>query len=392
MEKSDFVTRDGVIDRNTHQVLLKLQNKEIIGEVSAPVKTGKEAVVFMAENPRAFIQHEEEEKDEVEKEEDEQQEQQEQEQQEQEQEQQVSPSKRRVSAPILAVKILKTTLEQFSNRSEYYNEQKNAHRRQVGKGKRKRFRQWAEKEHRNLIRAHKAGVSVPIPITQQEHVLVMEFKASSLRNTVSSNSQTQSERFSAWAPAPQLSEVPVNSLSAKGWFGLFNKVVEQVALLYQRAHLVHSDLSAYNILLDETSGEVTLIDFAQAVDTTHASATDYLQRDINNLIAFFSSRCGKYLTTKVSEEDEEDDKQEEQEEQEQQQEQQQNPYHTLREELLEHITGMAIDQLAAFLEEVRVQRQEEARERKHLQAPGQAFREEQAQEQAQEQEQGQEQA
>lgn len=74
--------------------------------------------------------------------------------------------------------------------------------------------------------------------------------------------------------------------------------------MYQGGHLVHGDLSEYNILVApsyfvvgpsstvvKNSGEdlqIVLIDFGQAVDTRHPEATLLLERDLNRVLTFFT--------------------------------------------------------------------------------------------------------
>ncbi len=122
--------------------------------------------------------------------------------------------------------------------------------------------QWASKEFKNLQLAREAGLAVPTPIYVEKNVLLMEFIG---KNGV---------------PAPHLREVPLQAASS--WY---DKIVEMVKDLYDKAKLVHGDLSEYNILVPD--GYPMLIDFAQAVTIEHPEAREFLRRDIDNLNNYF---------------------------------------------------------------------------------------------------------
>jgi RIO kinase 1 len=55
--------------------------------------------------------------------------------------------------------------------------------------------------------------------------------------------------------------------------------------MYLEAHLVHGDLSEFNILYYH--GKQTVIDVSQAVSIYHNNAPVYLERDIRNVINYF---------------------------------------------------------------------------------------------------------
>ena len=85
-------------------------------------------------------------------------------------------------------------------------------------------------------------------------------------------------------PAPTLVELG-RELKELDVEGIFNDVVENVKRLYQEAELVHADLSEYNIMYID---KVYFIDMGQAVTLRHPMAESYLERDVRNIIRFFS--------------------------------------------------------------------------------------------------------
>ncbi len=105
--------------------------------------------------------------------------------------------------------------------------------------------------------------------------------------------------------------------SSTKWTHLYCHSMVAIRRLYHCAHLVHADLSKYNILLcpsmllcnrdfnnnknnKQRNGEegssneelqIALIDFGQAVQMNHPSPATYLDRDLSRL-SFFFSGCG----------------------------------------------------------------------------------------------------
>jgi RIO kinase 1 len=132
---------------------------------------------------------------------------------------------------------------------------------------------WAQKEFRNLKAAHEAGVKVPEPIEIERNVLVMEF--------IGENGE----------PALLLHDIHLEKPRL-----VYNRLLEEVKILYKKAELVHGDLSEYNVMFWKE--EPVLIDISQAVPTNHPLAEELLLRDIGNLNRYFSSLGVKVVDVK----------------------------------------------------------------------------------------------
>jgi RIO kinase 1 len=136
---------------------------------------------------------------------------------------------------------------------------------------------WTKKEFRNLMRASKARVRVPAPIDYERNVLVMEFMGH------------------AGIPFPLLKSAvnEIDDIEA-----VYNVTIEYMKRLYARADLIHADLSEYNILYDRRNGPV-FIDMGQSVTLDHPNAEEFLQRDLKNIVNFFSENgvCASFDKT-----------------------------------------------------------------------------------------------
>jgi len=120
----------------------------------------------------------------------------------------------------------------------------------------------AEKEYQAMKIAHKNGVAVPEPISQNRHVIAMG---------IIEGAQL-SKYKDVGNPKTVLREILRNTRKA-----------------YSKANLIHSDLSEYNIIL-KPDGHILIIDWPQAVKTNHANAKELLERDIKNVLVFFSRK------------------------------------------------------------------------------------------------------
>ena len=142
----------------------------------------------------------------------------------------------------------------------------------IKRGSRSLIMTWARKEFKNMHTAHAAGVRVPLPIAVKKNVLVMEFIADSEGNPMPALINTE--------------EITLND---------YQQVIEQMTMLYQKAKLVHADLSEYNIF--KTNLGIMLFDFGSAIDIQQPNSKQFLFRDVSNINRFFEKRGIEVLPT-----------------------------------------------------------------------------------------------
>jgi RIO kinase 2 len=128
----------------------------------------------------------------------------------------------------------------------------------------------AEREFQAMKLAYDNGVAVPEPISQNRHVIAM--------GMIEGGQLSQYKDIGK--PQPVLREI-----------------LRNVKKAYQKAHIIHCDLSEYNIIL-QPDGHILIIDWPQAVKTDHANASELLERDLKNVLAYFSRKFGIELTVK----------------------------------------------------------------------------------------------
>jgi RIO kinase 1 len=161
------------------------------------------------------------------------------------------------------VKIYLTVSAEFKKRMQYIAGDPRFS--DIKHGSRSLIMAWARKEFKNMQTAHVSGVRVPLPIAVRKNVLVMEFVGDSEGN-----------------PAPAL--VNTEELTSDD----YQQVIKQMTMLYQKAKLVHADLSEYNIF--KTDRGVMLFDFGSAIDIRHPNSKQFLVRDVMNINRFFEKQ------------------------------------------------------------------------------------------------------
>lgn len=224
-EKKENSTHEQALDPKTRLLLYRLVNAEILEEVNGCISTGKEACVFHAFGGK--IDNE------------------------------VVPRE-------CAVKVFKTTLNEFKTRDRYIKDDHRFKDRFPKQNPRKTIKLWAEKEMCNLSRLYNAGIRCPRVVLLKKQVLVMSFIGKDQH------------------PAPKLKDV---SLTSDQWTRAYKQCVEMMCAMYQHCNLIHADLSEYNMLWYE--GNVYFIDVSQSVEPMHYQALQFLYRDCNNVTAFF---------------------------------------------------------------------------------------------------------
>lgn len=124
---------------------------------------------------------------------------------------------------------------------------------------------WARKEFKNLKRSYKYNLLVPKPIKIKSNILVMEYVG-----------------FGP-IPAPKLKDIKI----VRNPYEILDTVLSFIKNLFQKAKLVHSDLSEFNILYHNQ--KPVIIDISQAVSIAHPKSERYLVRDIKNMFNYFKS-------------------------------------------------------------------------------------------------------
>jgi RIO kinase 1 len=160
----------------------------------------------------------------------------------------------------VAVKIYRINASDFREMGEYL--EGDPRFEEVAGNKKAVVIGWVRKEFANLQRARAAGVRVPEPIAVERNVLVMEYLGA------------EDGR------AKRLVEVSIENPETA------YEVVREYMYRLHDAGIVHGDLSEYNIVVQDS--ELYVIDVGQAVTVHHPNSEDFLERDCENVAAFFN--------------------------------------------------------------------------------------------------------
>ncbi|KAL8660438.1 MAG: hypothetical protein Q9202_006565 [Teloschistes flavicans] len=249
-DKSDRATSEQVLDPRTRMILLQMINRDVVSEVNGCVSTGKEANVYHAlSNPQQQTED--------------------------------AGGEAAVAALHRAIKVYKTSILVFKDRDKYVTGEYRFRQGYSKSNNRAMVKVWAEKEMRNLKRIYAAGIPCPEPIHLRLHVLVMAFLGDR-----------------KGSPAPRLKDVELTGSDIEErWKQLYVQLLGYMRILYQTCHLVHADLSEYNILYHHD--KLWLIDVSQSVEHDHPRSLEFLRMDIKNVTDFFSRKGVDTLAEKT---------------------------------------------------------------------------------------------
>ncbi|MFH1394107.1 MAG: serine protein kinase RIO [Candidatus Micrarchaeota archaeon] len=158
----------------------------------------------------------------------------------------------------VAIKIYKIETKPFLRREDYL--EGDPRFRNIRHSDKAITEAFARKEFKNLEICEKAKVHAPKPLYLKHNVLVLGFLGED------------------GLPYPTM-----DTVGPRGEADL-KSVLDDIRKMY-RAGLVHADISEYNLLLGKTP---LLIDFGQGVITRHPNAEKFLERDVGNVIKYFS--------------------------------------------------------------------------------------------------------
>ncbi|KPJ02494.1 Serine/threonine-protein kinase RIO3 [Papilio xuthus] len=227
--KESQATAEMGLDEPTRLILFKMINNGMLEDINGVISTGKESVVLHANGDQSFPDL-------------------------------VVPKE-------CAIKVFKTTLNEFKTRDKYIEADYRFKDRFSKQNPRKIVHMWAEKEMHNMMRIQKIGLNCPEMVCLKKHILVMSFIGRDNK------------------PAPKLRDV---ILKPEKWESVYNEIVDAMHKLYNVGHLVHADLSEYNILWWEN--KCWFIDVSQSVQPDHPNGLEFLLRDCRNIVNFFEKK------------------------------------------------------------------------------------------------------
>lgn len=227
-DKDEKATSNLALDPKTRIILYKALNACVLNEIGSIIATGKESIVVYGKGGN---------------------------------------TEERKMPEEVAIKVFKTTLNEYHTREKYLREDFRFKNRYKSLNPRKIVKLWAEKEMFNLQRLQRVGIPCPEPVLLKKHVLFLSFIG---KDTV---------------PAQRLRDA---ILSPEELANAYQQCLNILKKIYHECKLIHADFSEYNLLWFDN--KIYVIDVAQSVEPYHPNAYTYLLRDCTNLSTYFSRR------------------------------------------------------------------------------------------------------
>lgn len=117
------------------------------------------------------------------------------------------------------------------------------------------------------MKMRKAEIRCPDVVVLKKHILIMSLIGTDQK------------------PAPKLLNAQLDQTQLKS---AYEQCIQLMKDLYQKCNLVHADLNQFNLLWHEN--QVWVVDVSQSVETIHPMGLEFLLRDCNNLVKFFTNR------------------------------------------------------------------------------------------------------
>ena len=117
----------------------------------------------------------------------------------------------------------------------------------------------ARREYEILRRLWEGGISVPKPLYRAYHMILMEYV-----NGI--------ELVKAYVTDP---------------LKVFRNIIFEIFKAYYVVGVIHADLSEYNVLVDEKTSDIWIIDWPQWLEVEHEEAEGYMEKDMEQIVRFF---------------------------------------------------------------------------------------------------------
>lgn len=128
-------------------------------------------------------------------------------------------------------------------------------------------REAAKREYEALMKLFQHSVSVPQPLAQNRHAVLM--------GLIEGGELAQCREL----PHP---------------IRFLQEIMKNLKAAYLEAGLIHGDLSEFNLIL-QPDGKLLIIDWPQSVKSNHSEGERLLRRDVGNILRFFKRRFGVTL-------------------------------------------------------------------------------------------------